>query len=177
MKSNQERSRLKYLEYKLLEEVNSGASVDLKNKKVTNLSSGKEAIPTIFKIVEVLLKKNLISNEGKITKKGENYLKTYPTPKVKYEPLTKMSAKEVEYLQKLNDSKFEWTNSKYLAKKSSLLFKMVRYGYACGKRSGESIRLNKNEIVPTPSLTLSTTRTRYYFKITKKGKDFLNSLS
>lgn len=175
MKSETSRTRLKFLEYKLLEKIQNGTKVDFKNNIVVKLSVDEKPIPSIMKLAQLLRDYELIDDFGNITYKGEKYLKTYPTPKVKHEPLKPMNDKDIKLLSELNDSKYEWTNSKYLIKKSVGLFKLVRYGYACGKKSDNDQKLHKDMIMPIPSLTIANTRSRYYFKITKKGKDFLNN--
>lgn len=173
MPNTQNRTRLKFLEYKLLEAIRDGAKLDTTNKTITGL--GSTPIPTIMEIANVLIERSFIKESG-ITIAGMLYLDNYPVPKVKYPQLFEMTSADIEYLNILKSSKHDWTRSIYLSKKSSMLFKIVRLGYAIAKKSGDKSKITKNEIVPKPSLTLSENRPRYSFKITKKGIDYLLSI-
>jgi hypothetical protein len=167
------RRRLVYIEYLLLKAIKDDCVVSIENKTLTGLDGKPTA--NALKAISVLSSKGLIDSDG-ITTKGKAYLEEYPLPKVKHARLFNMTKEDDEYLKKLTDSELSWTSSRLIADKASMLFKIVRYGYAVGMRNRNTEKLNKNAIMPTPSLSIPETRDQYFFKITKKGKDYLESI-
>lgn len=177
MNNEKHKRRLLYLEYLLLQEfyLNDDLKIDLDSNMIVGFTSGVTTIPSIMGIAQTLLNRGLITENG-ITDLGEKYLIKYPLPKVKYPKVYNMTVKDNNYLNILNDSSHNWTQSKHLVKKSSMLFKLVQAGYAIAKKSDSNNKISKNDVIPTPSIFVKQERTRYAFKITKKGKDYLSSL-
>jgi hypothetical protein len=176
----QNRTRLKFLEYKLLEAIKNGANLDTQKETISGLDG--KPIPSLMDVANTLIERSFITEkdylltEKGITSSGILYLYTHPVPKIKHPKLFDMTSADVEYLKLLQSSKFEWTRAVHLAKRSSMLFKLVRFGYAVARKSGDKSKILKNEILPKPSLTIPENRSRYSFKITKKGLEYLLSI-
>lgn len=173
MKKN-DRKRLLFKDYMLLEEIKNGKVSKIGDKIISSVG---DFIPTIMLSFDKLIEKEFITDDCLITDKGSAYLEKYPYPKVKNPKLYDINEADIEYLKKLNDSKIDWTPSNKIAEKASMVFKIVRYGYAIAVKNRDGFKLSKDNVLPKVSIYMPNSRDRYYFKITKKGKDYLKSIN
>lgn len=168
------RKRLLILEYKLLKEIDNKNIKILKENEKLTLISEKKLANVAFDSLKKLENKNLVNEDG-ITNKGKNYLKNFPLPKEKLDKPKKFKKSDYLLLEKLDKAIAEWMPSIKITSKRDDLINLVRLGYAVGMKNRDGIKLNKDEIVENKSLFRSNDKNKYYFKITKKGKDKLKN--